>query len=84
MDGKPLQIVYETLQLFQFSAPPLPGSERLPSFKPVVILTIIGLLISVSFLGSKVFQRLGIPQVVGFIVIGVALGPSLLNIVPPS
>jgi Kef-type K+ transport system membrane component KefB len=46
------------------------------------ILVIIGLIISVSFLGSKVFQRLGIPQVVGFIVIGVALGPSFLNIVP--
>jgi Kef-type K+ transport system membrane component KefB len=48
------------------------------------ILTIIGLIISVSFLGSKIFQRLGIPQVVGFIVIGVALGPSLVNIVPPE
>jgi len=48
------------------------------------ILTVIGLLVSVSFLGSKVFQRLGIPQVVGFIVIGVALGPSFLNIVPPE
>jgi Kef-type K+ transport system membrane component KefB len=48
------------------------------------ILTIIGLLIAVSFLGSKVFQRAGIPQVVGFIVIGVAMGPSFLNIVPPE
>jgi len=48
------------------------------------ILAVIGLLIAVSFLGSKAFQRVGIPQVVGFIVIGVALGPSLLNIVPPE
>jgi Kef-type K+ transport system membrane component KefB len=46
------------------------------------ILTVIGLLIAVAFLGSKGFQRLGIPQVVGFIVIGVLLGPSLLNVVP--
>jgi Kef-type K+ transport system membrane component KefB len=46
------------------------------------ILAIIGLIIAVSFLGSKLFQRFGIPQVVGFIVIGVLLGPSLLNIVP--
>jgi Kef-type K+ transport system membrane component KefB len=46
------------------------------------ILAIIGLIIAVSFLGSKIFQRFGIPQVVGFIVIGVILGPSLLNIVP--
>ncbi len=46
------------------------------------ILTIVGLAIAVSFLGSKLFQRLGIPQVVGFIVIGVILGPSFLNVVP--
>ncbi len=46
------------------------------------ILAVIGLIIAVSFLGSKLFQRFGIPQVVGFIVIGVILGPSVLNIVP--
>jgi Kef-type K+ transport system membrane component KefB len=46
------------------------------------ILTVIGLIIAVSFLGSKLFQRVGIPQVVGFIVVGVLLGPSLLNLVP--
>jgi Kef-type K+ transport system membrane component KefB len=48
------------------------------------ILTVIGVLIVVSFLGSKLFQRMGFPQVVGFIFFGVALGPSLLNIVPPQ
>jgi Kef-type K+ transport system membrane component KefB len=46
------------------------------------ILAIIGLIIAVSFLGSKLFQRIGIPQVVGFIVIGVVLGTSFLNIIP--
>lgn len=46
------------------------------------IITIIGLLIAVTFLGSKLFQRLGIPQVVGYIIIGVLLGASFLNIVP--
>lgn len=46
------------------------------------ILAVIGLIIAVSFLGSKLFQRFGVPQVVGFIVIGVILGPSVLNIVP--
>jgi Kef-type K+ transport system membrane component KefB len=45
-------------------------------------ITIVGLLIAVAFLGCKVFQYLGIPQVVGFIVIGVFLGSSFLNIVP--
>jgi Kef-type K+ transport system membrane component KefB len=53
------------------------GVEIVPN-----ILAIIGLVIAVSFLGSKVFQRFGIPQVVGFIVIGVILGPSFLNFVP--
>ncbi len=57
----------------------MPGIHYEPN-----ILTVIGLIISVSFLGSKIFQRLGIPQVVGFIVIGLALGPSLVNIVPPE
>ena len=46
------------------------------------ILAVIGIIIAVSFLGSKAFQRIGIPQVVGFILIGVVLGPSLLNVVP--
>ncbi|MFN2220738.1 MAG: cation:proton antiporter, partial [Anaerolineae bacterium] len=46
------------------------------------ILAVIGVIIAVSFLGSKAFQRIGIPQVVGFILIGVVLGPSLLNLVP--
>jgi Kef-type K+ transport system membrane component KefB len=46
------------------------------------ILTVIGLLIAVTFLGSKAFQRLGSPQVVGFIIIGVLLGNSVLNVVP--
>ena len=45
-------------------------------------LTIVGLIITVAFLGSKLFQRVGIPQVVGFIVVGVLLGNSFLHIVP--
>ena len=46
------------------------------------IVTTIGLLIALTFLGSKLFQRLGLPQVVGFIVMGVLLGTSFLNLVP--
>ena len=46
------------------------------------ILGIIGFMIAAAFLGSKLFQRVGIPQVVGFIVLGVIMGPSWLNIVP--
>ena len=51
------------------------------SFEPNVLAT-IGLIIVVAFLGSKIFQKYKFPQVVGFIVMGVILGPSLLNIVP--
>jgi Kef-type K+ transport system membrane component KefB len=46
------------------------------------ILAVIGLVIALSFLGSKVFQRFGIPQVVGFIVIGALLGTSFFKIIP--
>jgi Kef-type K+ transport system membrane component KefB len=45
-------------------------------------LSTIGLLLITSFIGSKIFQRFGIPQVVGFIVLGVVHGPSLLNVIP--
>jgi len=45
-------------------------------------LATIGLLLISSFIGSKLFQRFGIPQVVGFIVLGVLHGPSLLNVIP--
>ncbi len=48
------------------------------------ILSIIGLIIVLAYLGSKVVQRLGIPQVVGFILVGVLLGSSFLHIVPSS
>jgi len=46
------------------------------------IITTIGLLIAITFLGSKIFQRLGLPQVVGFIVMGVLLGTSFFNLIP--
>ncbi len=46
------------------------------------ILTRIGMIITLAYLGSKLVQRIGIPQVVGFIMVGVVLGTSVLNIVP--
>ncbi len=46
------------------------------------ILMYIGLLLSIAFLGSKLFQRFGIPQVVGYIVLGTLLGSSFLNVIP--
>lgn len=46
------------------------------------ILVQIGLILVLAFLGSKIVQRIGIPQVVGFIVVGVVLGNSVLNFIP--
>jgi len=46
------------------------------------ILTIIGLVIVLAYLGSKGLQRFGVPQVVGYILVGVLLGSSFLNVVP--
>ena len=48
------------------------------------ILTVMGLVIAVAFLTGKAFQRLGIPQVLGYIVAGLFLGGSFLNAVPPE
>jgi Kef-type K+ transport system membrane component KefB len=56
--------------------------DNLNEFLSIDILSIIGILITVAFLGSKIFQRLGIPQVVGFIVVGTLCGSSFLNIIP--
>ena len=56
--------------------------EIFHSPQPLDTLAILGFLIAVSFLGSKIFKYFGIPQVVGFIVFGVLLGTSFLNIVP--
>jgi Kef-type K+ transport system membrane component KefB len=56
--------------------------DNLTNFVNLDILSIIGILITVAFIGSKAFQRLGIPQVVGFIVVGTLCGTSFLNIIP--
>jgi NhaP-type Na+/H+ or K+/H+ antiporter len=46
------------------------------------VLSIVGLVIVLAYLGSKLVQRIGIPQVVGFIVVGLLLGTSFFNILP--
>ncbi len=53
---------------------------EIPNFYSDILFT-IGFIITAAFLGSKMFQRLGIPQVVGFIVMGVLMGSSFLNVV---
>jgi Kef-type K+ transport system membrane component KefB len=46
------------------------------------ILSLIGLIVISAYLASKGMQRIGVPQVVGFILVGVLLGSSFLNVVP--
>jgi Kef-type K+ transport system membrane component KefB len=46
------------------------------------ILFLIGLIVICAYLASKGIQRMGVPQVVGFILVGVLLGSSVLNVVP--
>jgi Kef-type K+ transport system membrane component KefB len=46
------------------------------------ILSLIGLVVICAYLASKGMQRVGVPQVVGFIFVGVLLGSSFLNVVP--
>lgn len=41
----------------------------------------LGILITVAYLVSKLFQKAGIPQVVGFILVGVLLGRSGLHLI---
>ncbi len=56
--------------------------EPIVTFLHTHILAALGLFLALVFLGSKLFTRLGVPQVVGFIVLGLLNGPSFLNIVP--
>ncbi len=46
------------------------------------ILALLGITIIAAFGVGQIFRRLGIPQVVGFIVAGMLLGPSFLHFIP--
>lgn len=45
------------------------------------MILLLGLVVLTGTIGAKIFQRFRIPQVVGYIVIGVLIGGSVLNIV---
>jgi Kef-type K+ transport system membrane component KefB len=45
-------------------------------------LAVIGSVILAAFVVGQGFRRMGVPQVVGFIVAGTLLGPSLLSVIP--
>lgn len=44
-------------------------------------LLIIGLILALAVIGAEVQRRLGIPQVLGFIIIGILLGPLFLGLI---
>jgi Kef-type K+ transport system membrane component KefB len=47
--------------------------------KGMHILLTFGLIMTLGLLGGRLFERFGIPQVVGYIVVGVLLGDSVLH-----
>lgn len=46
------------------------------------VLAIIGVITLIGFFVGRVTRRFGVPQVVGYIIAGVILSPSLLHVVP--
>ncbi len=44
----------------------------------------LGLLLMASFLVGELFERLGLESIIGYIVTGLLLGPSVLNLVQPE
>ena len=46
------------------------------------ILFTIGFILILGFAGGRLFEKFGIPQVVGYIVVGVVIGDSLLGFLP--
>ena len=48
----------------------------------IQILLIVGLIIVVGFASGKIFQRLKIPRVLGFIILGLVFGS--IGVIPPS
>ncbi|MFX1577051.1 MAG: cation:proton antiporter [Promethearchaeota archaeon] len=52
--------------------------QALPTFHPLLI---IGLIIFLAVVGAEIQRRLGIPQVLGFITIGILLGPLVFGMI---
>jgi len=46
------------------------------------IILMVGIIVFGGTVGARIFQKLRIPQVVGYIIIGLLLGESALNLVP--
>lgn len=42
----------------------------------------VGIIVLVGFIGGKLTHRVRLPMITGYIVVGVLMGPSLLNVIP--
>ncbi len=54
------------------------------SFLHVSALTLLGTAIIIAFYMGRVAQRISLPSVVGYMIFGVILGPSILNLIDQS
>ena len=48
------------------------------------ILLVVGIIVFAGTVGARLFQRLRVPQVVGFVIVGLLLGESVFNLVPAT
>ncbi len=54
--------------------------EIIPYISEENVLLFIGIAVALGFLGGRLFRKIGIPDVVGFILMGVVLGESVLGV----
>ena len=47
-----------------------------------VIVRLLGLILIIGLASGRFFEKIGIPEVVGYIIVGVVLGDSVTNILP--
>jgi Kef-type K+ transport system membrane component KefB len=58
-----------------------PLSLALPDVSQLPVILAIGFAVVFGTIGAKVFQRMRVPQVVGYIAIGLVLGQSGLKVI---
>ncbi len=46
------------------------------------ILLLFGIILILGLASGRLFEKMGIPQVVGYIIVGITLGESITHIIP--
>ena len=62
----------------------LPEALHFSSIEATQFVLLLGIILFIGSLGGLIFQKLKIPQVVGYIVIGIIIGASGLQILRPQ